>query len=167
MKNIYIAGVITGDPDYKAKFNFAEATLKAAGFNVLNPAILPDGFSYGAYIRISTAMLNECEGVCFLKGWLQSPGANHEKRLAEHYGLKIFYFEEWLRDTVVGRWLLKNEIVSETDTMRELTENKKGAQNNDIWRKGKKVKNGGGFKSNRACRQNRGRNKQERKPLGK
>lgn len=43
---IYIAGPITGIPDYKERFAKAEAELKAKGHAVMNPAALPEGFEY-------------------------------------------------------------------------------------------------------------------------
>lgn len=43
---IYIAGPVTGDPDYIEKFNKAEEKLKGEGWTVINPvkvnANLPD-----------------------------------------------------------------------------------------------------------------------------
>ena len=105
MKIIYLAGKITGDPDYRSKFCFASRMLTNAGFTVINPSTLPDGLSYAAYIRLSTAMLDECEGICLLTGWIDSPGARHEHNRAEICGLRIFYFEEWLREKVVDKWL--------------------------------------------------------------
>ena len=39
---IYIAGNITGDRKYRAKFREAAKTLEALGHVVLNPATLPD-----------------------------------------------------------------------------------------------------------------------------
>ena len=39
---IYIAGKITGDRKYRAKFREAAKTLEALGHVVLNPATLPD-----------------------------------------------------------------------------------------------------------------------------
>ena len=49
---IYIAGKITGDKRYKAKFAAAEKNLQAAGHVVLNPATLPAGLEQADYMRI-------------------------------------------------------------------------------------------------------------------
>ena len=38
---VYLAGKITGDTRYRAKFRDAAKVLEAAGYVVLNPAILP------------------------------------------------------------------------------------------------------------------------------
>ena len=46
---VYIAGKITGDPDYRAKFEHAAEVLTSVGYTVLSPAILPsEGFEYEA-----------------------------------------------------------------------------------------------------------------------
>ena len=42
---IYIAGKITGDDGYRAKFQEATKNLEALGHVVLNPAILPAGLA--------------------------------------------------------------------------------------------------------------------------
>ena len=96
MKTVYLAGKITGDPQYKKKFFRAAHELTAAGFVVLNPAMLPpSGFEYAAYIRMSAAMLDECEAACFLSDWKDSEGAVSEHRRAAAQGKEIFFFEEW------------------------------------------------------------------------
>lgn len=39
---VYISGKITGDADYKKKFANAEEMARAVGFEVFNPARVPD-----------------------------------------------------------------------------------------------------------------------------
>lgn len=96
-KTIYLAGEITGDPNYKAKFKRAEKEFRERyGYIVLSPAVLPEGFEYSAYMRMTAAMLSECEAVCFLPGWEDSPGARAELRQAVKEEKYIFYFDEWL-----------------------------------------------------------------------
>lgn len=43
---VYIAGKITGDPNYREKFQQAADELKGGGHVVMNPAVLPDGFNH-------------------------------------------------------------------------------------------------------------------------
>lgn len=78
-RRIYLAGKITGDPEYKLKFQLVENVLLDRGYIVINPAWLPsEGFTWEAYIRMSTAMLDECDAVCFLPDWIDSTGAQYE-----------------------------------------------------------------------------------------
>ena len=96
MKTVYLAGKITGDPLYALKFFDAARALEAAGFAVMNPAVLPpEGFAYGAYIRVTTAMLDECETACFLPDWEESAGARYEHSRATEHGKEIIFFDEW------------------------------------------------------------------------
>lgn len=89
---IYIAGRISGDRDYKKKFANYQKKLEAKGHVVLNPALLPaKGFSYEAYLRMSTAMLKECEVVCFLPDWQKSKGALLEYDLAKELNKLIWF----------------------------------------------------------------------------
>lgn len=95
-KTVYLAGKITGDPYYKLKFYEAAAKLEADGLIVVNPAVLPaEGFEYAAYMRMSSAMLDECEAVCFLPDWKESHGAMYEYGRARAKGKEIFTFEDW------------------------------------------------------------------------
>lgn len=72
-ETVYLAGKITGDPEYRAKFERAQRKLENSGFIVINPAGLPsEGFAYEAYMRMSGAMLAECDAVCFLPDWMDS-----------------------------------------------------------------------------------------------
>ena len=89
----YIAGKITNDPDYKAKFKRAEDHLKRKGFVVFSPAYMPDGFGYEDYMHVCIAMMWVCrEGVCFmLPNWKDSPGARREHENAKETGMEIYY----------------------------------------------------------------------------
>ena len=105
-ETVYLAGKITGDPLYRIKFFKAADTLKEAGFIVMNPALLPaEGFEYEAYIRISTAMLDECAAACFLADWTDSNGAMYEYGRAVSRGIRVFMFDEWEK-----RYLTEKEV---------------------------------------------------------
>lgn len=69
---IYLAGKITGDPDYRAKFAEAKAKLEAEGHIVLNPAELPEGMSKAAYMRICFAMIDTADELRAVPGWVDS-----------------------------------------------------------------------------------------------
>lgn len=80
---VYIAGKITGDDEYKSKFARAEQMLRESGHIPVNPAWLPSqGFTYDAYMRMSRAMLDECDALFLLSDWAESPGAVSEWRRA-------------------------------------------------------------------------------------
>ena len=96
MEKIYISGKITGDPDYLAKFERAEADLLRIGFaSILNPAKvnknLPEDFNHKEYMEVSIAELRCCQAVYMLRDWKDSKGATIEKAFAENLGKEIFY----------------------------------------------------------------------------
>ena len=72
---IYIAGKITGDRKYRAKFREAAKTLEELGHVVLNPATLPDGLEQVDYMRICLAMLEAADLAVFLPDYRESAGA--------------------------------------------------------------------------------------------
>ncbi|EAW2469898.1 DUF4406 domain-containing protein [Salmonella enterica] len=90
MSIIYIAGPMTGKPNFNRK-KFIEITtlLWAEGHTVLNPAILPDGLTYEHYMDISLAMLRGADTIYLLEGWEHSEGAKREFNLAVRLRLDI------------------------------------------------------------------------------
>ena len=89
--NIYIAGKISGDLDYKAKFDALEAGLKKrwGSSAILNPASLPFGMTTKDYMAICISMLIRADMIILLPDWETSPGATIEKMLAEYAGISI------------------------------------------------------------------------------
>ena len=87
---IYIAGKITGDPYYKAKFARAAADIADAGHTPINPAMQPDGMSNADYMRISFAQLDSADAVAFLPDWEFSKGARIEHLLVEYTGKPMY-----------------------------------------------------------------------------
>ena len=75
---VYIAGKITGDPNYREKFGKAARLLAKDGCIVLNPATLPEGLNQAEYMRICLAMLDCADTVYLLKDWKESEGARIE-----------------------------------------------------------------------------------------
>ena len=82
----YIAGKITGDPEYREKFGRVEAYIRELGGIALNPALLPDGLSQGDYMRICFAMLDCADGIVLLPDWEESEGARLERAYAKKVG---------------------------------------------------------------------------------
>lgn len=93
MTKVYIAGKITGDPNFAAKFEEKEIEFKEKGFAVLNPADLPGGMNPGDYMRICLSMVDSADVVYFLPDYTDSKGAQIELRYAEYIG-KDVRFEE-------------------------------------------------------------------------
>lgn len=88
---IYIAGPMTGYPDYnRAAFNAKASELMAEGHIVLNPAVL-----LAAFARVNTwifaAMVRSADAIYLLNRWEESVGARAEHALAEKLGLTVIY----------------------------------------------------------------------------
>lgn len=83
---IYIAGKITGDPNYKEKFRRAEERLVSQGHIVLNPARLPEGMQPGDYMHICFAMLVAADMAVFLPDYSDSSGARLEYDWCRYVG---------------------------------------------------------------------------------
>ena len=84
MSKVYIAGKITGDCNYRKKFERAEQELARQGHVVLNPAVLPEGLSRGEYMRICFAMIDVADRVVLLSDYKDSPGARLEKEYCRY-----------------------------------------------------------------------------------
>lgn len=96
---IYIAGPMTGYPEfnYPAFFD-AAAKLRAAGFEVYNPAgcAVPSCGSWEGYMRICIPNLMTCQAVALLPGWRRSRGASLEVHNAEALEMSCRPIEAWL-----------------------------------------------------------------------
>lgn len=98
----YIAGRISTDPNYKAKFKKAEEVLQAHGCIVMNPAVLPAGFKWEEYMSITMAMLEVCDAIVLLPGWRKSRGAKREYYRARTQGKIIMEID--------STWRLRGKI---------------------------------------------------------
>jgi len=90
---IYIAGKITGNPNYKAEFAAAEKQLLEKGHSVMNPARLLEckEFTHSDYMSVTHSMQSVCDGVLFLPNWKNSKGAIEEFDYAATAKQKIFF----------------------------------------------------------------------------
>lgn len=89
IKKIYIAGKITDDEFYEAKFCRVAAVLRKEGYVALNPATLPKGMNNADYMRICFAMIDSADAVVFLPDWHESRGARLERAYCEYIGKEI------------------------------------------------------------------------------
>lgn len=88
---VYLAGKITGDPEYQKKFQAAKEQMEKEGHIVLNPAELPEGMSAADYMRVCIAMIDTADIIAFLPSWKISGGAKIERDLCRYIGKKIRY----------------------------------------------------------------------------
>lgn len=102
-KRIYIAGPMTGLPDFNyPAFNAAAERLRAAGFEVENPAetTLPAGSTWREYMNDGIARMLTCHGLAMLDNWGQSRGAGIEVSLAISLGMEVRHFDWWITPLV-------------------------------------------------------------------
>ena len=83
---VYLSGKITGDSNYRQKFNAMTEELLSYGYVVFNPAVLPDGFEYEDYMDFDLLFL--------LRDWKSSLGAKREVEEAKRLGLQILTEED-------------------------------------------------------------------------
>ena len=81
---IYIAGKITGDPEYRRKFACAARQVESCGHIALNPAELPEGMEPAAYMRICFAMLDVADELWYLADAAKSAGARLEMQYCRY-----------------------------------------------------------------------------------
>lgn len=91
---IYIAGQITGDPDYAEKFEQARVLLKGQGCTVIVPSVLPEGMGPADYMRICFAMMDSADVVAFLPDYRDSRGAMLEHTWCQYVGKQTMYLAE-------------------------------------------------------------------------
>lgn len=104
MEVIYIAGPMSGKPDYNIPaFKEAARRLREAGFTVVS-AIECHGSEeemlsstwHECMRRDVAALATQCTGIALLPGWTKSRGAKVEWRVAHSLSLTVKTLEEWL-----------------------------------------------------------------------
>lgn len=93
---VYIAGKITGDANYYAKFHAAQDQLQLEyGWNywsIVNPVeMVPQGWPWWRQMVRCLRLVAGCEVVAMLPDWTQSRGARIEHEWAEFLGKEIIY----------------------------------------------------------------------------
>lgn len=92
MKRVYIAGPMTGLPEFNfPAFHAAAVQLRARGFEVENPAEnpTPECGSWLAYMRMAVVQVSKVDTLVLLPGWERSRGARVEFNLAVGLGLSV------------------------------------------------------------------------------
>lgn len=87
----YLSGKITGDENYRLKFENAEKFLKRKGYRkILNPVRgEKDGKEWSYYMKRDIKKLLKCDGIMLLEDFQKSKGAKLEKIIAENLGYKV------------------------------------------------------------------------------
>lgn len=85
IEKVYVSGPMSGlkDDNFPA-FNSAEVRLRAAGFDVENPAQkgIIEGWTWEDYLRYDIRVLMDCQAIYLLNGWRRSQGASLEMHIA-------------------------------------------------------------------------------------
>ena len=99
MNRLYLAGPMTGLPDYNYPAFFAAAdALRQTGYDVLNPADIGQHptWTWADYMRVGLKTLTtQAEAVAVLPGWEHSTGARLEVRTAQRRGLRVHTVSTW------------------------------------------------------------------------
>ena len=88
---VYIAGKISGDPNYHEKFKIGQQAIEDMGHTVLNPAELPEGMRPADYMRVCISMIDISDVVAFLPDWQDSRGACLEFDYCEYVGKQTIF----------------------------------------------------------------------------
>ena len=93
---VYIAGPMTGYPDYnKPAFYQAENYLRAQGHRFIrSPVVHEASLPYKTLIDLGLKVLKDCDVIFMLTGWYKSRGARLEHLYAVTVGLEIIYQDE-------------------------------------------------------------------------
>lgn len=92
MKKLYLAGPMTGYPEFNFPAFHAEAKrLRGLGFEVINPAELNGvGVAWVDCMRNDIRHLMSCQAVALLEGWAHSRGARLEAHIATELQMPVF-----------------------------------------------------------------------------
>lgn len=133
---IYISGKITGDENWKEKFNNAEKVLiekfkDCVIFNPILTAKYENKISWEDFLIVDFAFIDISDAIYMLSDWKDSKGANREFEYAKSKGKKIIfenvndlevYMEEQKKEDKVilnGKEMTKNEFEEEKKKLEE------------------------------------------------
>lgn len=96
--SLYIAGPMSGYDgfNYPAFFD-AETALRAAGYDVLNPARNPKQSGWDGYMRVAIAQVIQADGIAVLPDWQMSAGAALEVHIAHALRVPVHSVDHWQR----------------------------------------------------------------------
>lgn len=108
-RNIYLAGAMTGRPDYNyvAFTEVADKVRQLTGCHVVHTANLPRGWSWWVYINLSLSLLRCCSAVAVLPDWEGSKGVKRELQLAKELDIPVFYLEKDIDIDALTDWAIE------------------------------------------------------------
>ena len=122
---LYLAGPMTGLPEFNyPAFNSAAGRLRAAGFEVLNPADnKPEIPDWVGYMREAIACLVRADAVAILPNASDSRGARLEMKLAVELEMPVRPVRAWLTEArhraYMGRLLGETETTITSEKARQ------------------------------------------------
>jgi hypothetical protein len=106
MTTLYISGPMSGESDFnRPAFRHAEQQLRAAGFNVINPAQLilnPPDDTWNDYMAHAVIALKHVDGIALLDRWRWSAGALMEMRVALRNSIPHAPVAQWLKPGTIS-----------------------------------------------------------------
>jgi Domain of unknown function (DUF4406) len=109
MPKLYLIGPMTGFDDFNyPAFHEAEDRLRAAGYDVLSPAIgnpptAEEAAPYAFYFKRGLGQLLQCDAIAWLPGYGLSKGAQLEERIGETLAMRIRNVDAWIREAEAAR----------------------------------------------------------------
>ena len=98
---IYLAGPITGVPNYKEIFRQYECDLALKGYTVLNPTnTLPVGLTNEQYMHTCLSLIDCADAVLFLPGAEDSKGAQCEFHYCRYIGKPRAFSVQQLKEVL-------------------------------------------------------------------
>ena len=96
---VYIAGPMTGIPDYnRPAFHAAAERITAAGYHAVNPAeaeVYATDPVYVDYLRDALRWMLSCDGIALLPRWEMSRGARLEVQVGATLGMVVQTVSDW------------------------------------------------------------------------
>lgn len=98
---VYVAGPITGYPDFMERFDTATEYLKAQGYQVFNPARITEHMPASHMTRqnfmdLGLCVLGMCNAIALMPDWQKSTGACMERAYAAANRMKFIELPESL-----------------------------------------------------------------------
>ncbi|UTC78128.1 DUF4406 domain-containing protein [Treponema sp. OMZ 799] len=101
MKQLYLCGAISNNPNYKQDFEAAREKLIKAGYSVVSPVIFcNEKWSWAKCVRKGLEVMarNKNLSIALIESEYESKGRDLELQIAEALGLEIKTVDEWVEE---------------------------------------------------------------------